>query len=189
MGIIYKNGTYYGGGSGGGGAEVTVDNELSSISENPVQNKVIKAELDNKQDADDLMTVADMDDVVTPLPGIASRLPRYSTEEQIVGYWIDGKPIYQKTFQFAITNVVSGTASSLEQNLSFSIDKLIDEKIIALMPVHKYNIAGSLYVSNSGINQIKIYVSNQNKLILVVSDANYNNSTAYVTIQYIKSID
>ena len=52
MGIIYKNGTYYGGGggSGGGGAEITIDNELSSTSENPVQNKIIKGALDSKVD-------------------------------------------------------------------------------------------------------------------------------------------
>lgn len=48
MSIIYKNGTYYGG--GGAGAEITIDNELSSTSENPIQNKVIKTELDNKVD-------------------------------------------------------------------------------------------------------------------------------------------
>ena len=36
------------GGSGGGGTNITVDTELSSTSTNPVQNKVIKAALDNK---------------------------------------------------------------------------------------------------------------------------------------------
>lgn len=35
---------------GGGGGSVTVDDALSSTSENPVQNKVIKAALDNKVD-------------------------------------------------------------------------------------------------------------------------------------------
>lgn len=36
------------GGGGGGGGSVTVDDTLSSTSENPVQNKVIKAALDDK---------------------------------------------------------------------------------------------------------------------------------------------
>lgn len=40
------------------GTTMAVDNELSSISENPVQNKVIKAALDDKVDSTDLSSVA-----------------------------------------------------------------------------------------------------------------------------------
>lgn len=39
-----------GGSGGGGGGSVTVDSALSDSSTNPVQNKVVKAALDNKQD-------------------------------------------------------------------------------------------------------------------------------------------
>ena len=115
----------------GGGSTIEVDDEISSTSENPVQNKVIKTALDGKQDGNDKMTESDMDDVVnpipgagsggggvsdfndlenrptkevtsmsnitTPLPGTMSRRMKYSTEEQVIGEWIDGKPLYQKT--------------------------------------------------------------------------------------------
>lgn len=43
-------GTSIGSGGGGGGGDVTVDEELSSRSTNPVQNKAIKSAIDKKQD-------------------------------------------------------------------------------------------------------------------------------------------
>lgn len=42
------------------------------------------------------MPAADMSDIVNPLPGVMSRRHKYSTEEQVVGTWIDGKPVYEK---------------------------------------------------------------------------------------------
>lgn len=47
MSAIYKDGSWYGK-SGGGGSTITVDNELSTTSENPVQNKVITNSLSEK---------------------------------------------------------------------------------------------------------------------------------------------
>ena len=43
------------------------------------------------------MPAADMSEVVTPLPSVMSRRFKYSTEEQVVGTWIDGKPVYELT--------------------------------------------------------------------------------------------
>ena len=63
-----------------GWASINVDDSLSDTSENPVQNKVIKAALDNKQDAgnyatkDELTTKANASDVYT-------KSETYSTEE------------------------------------------------------------------------------------------------------------
>lgn len=47
------------------------------------------------------MPAEDMAEVASPMPSVMSRRFKYSTEEQIVGEWIDGKPIYQKTHIFA----------------------------------------------------------------------------------------
>lgn len=182
MGIIYKNGTYYGGGSGGGGAEVTVDNELSSTSENPVQNKVIKAELDNKQDADDLMTSADMDDVVTPLPGVASRLPRYSTEEQIVGYWIDGKPLYQKTVQLvsqdSVWVEVAHNISNIKQVCS--INGVVGDSTGFFVTGGCVGASYERVFFQANTLSVKCYVAGNSVLI---------NKPVYITIQYTKTTD
>ena len=44
--------------------------------------------------------VTSMDDIITPLPSIRPRQFKYSTDEQVVGEWINGKPVYQKTIDF-----------------------------------------------------------------------------------------
>lgn len=64
--IILQEAKDYADTHGGGGGTVTVDDELSLSSENPVQNKVITAAMNNKIEASDLATVAttgDYDDL------------------------------------------------------------------------------------------------------------------------------
>ena len=46
----------------------------------------------------DEMPDTDMEEIITPLPSIMSRRFKYSTAEQVVGEWIDGKPLYQRTY-------------------------------------------------------------------------------------------
>ena len=46
----------------------------------------------------EVMPSEDMSEVASPMPSVMSRRFKYSTEEQVVGEWIDGKPVYQRTF-------------------------------------------------------------------------------------------
>lgn len=52
----------------------------------------------------DVMQSGDMDDVLTPLPSVQPRYPRYSTSERVIGYWIDGKPLYERVFNPTISS-------------------------------------------------------------------------------------
>ena len=63
----------------------------------------------------DVMQSGDMDDIVTPLPSVAPKKEgvKYSTTEQVIGEWIDGKPLYQRTIVGEITNKNSGTTPVL----------------------------------------------------------------------------
>lgn len=47
------------------------------------------------------------DEEVTTIPSPASNFHVYSTEEQIVGYWINGKPIYEITVSFPSQVVIN----------------------------------------------------------------------------------
>ena len=71
MSSIYQSGQYY-------GKEITVDNALNGLSENPVQNKVITNALDDKADLDESGKVP------------SSQLPSY-VDDIIEGYYHDGK--------------------------------------------------------------------------------------------------
>lgn len=67
---------------GGGGSDITVDAELSDTSTNPVQNKVVKAALDNRAVLDDVNTFTSpnnfddiyMEDGINSLNGIMVHL-------------------------------------------------------------------------------------------------------------------
>ena len=64
------------------------------------------------------MVSTDMDEIITPLPSVMSRRFKYSTDEQIVGEWINGKPVYQKTIQLEELSTATVTGSRRD----FSID-------------------------------------------------------------------
>lgn len=53
----------------------------------------------------------EIDDIVTPLPSVQSRYHEYSTEEHIVGKWIDGSYIYEKTYYLDSLYIPSGGTS------------------------------------------------------------------------------
>jgi hypothetical protein len=106
----------------------------------------------------------------------------YSTEEKIVGTWIDGKPIYQKTINFgALPNT---TSKFVDHNIS-NLSQIIDSKTmvytgtswIALSYISPGNLASAIYCSVTP-TQIKIETG-----------ADRSSWTAYVTVQYTKTTD
>ena len=165
---------------------IEVDDEISSTSENPVQNKVIKDALDDKQDEDDKMTESDMDDVVnpipgagpggggvsdfndlenrptkevtsmsnivTPLPGTMSRRMKYSTEEQVIGEWIDGKPIYQKTYNLSSVSLNTWT--------EFGDASLVDCNIVSIDGIVYTTIGFTMKVQNDISYEVERYDTN-----------------------------
>lgn len=63
-------------------------------------------EISNDVISTDNLQSGDMDDIVTPIPSIPARVPhKYSTTEQIVGEWIDGSPVYERTITKASLSV------------------------------------------------------------------------------------
>lgn len=78
--------------------------------------------------APDAMQSSDMEDVITPLPSARSPYHKYSTTEQVVGEWIDGKPLYEKVVVF--TNQTLATSTDL--TLINDVDVLVNSSIMAL---------------------------------------------------------
>lgn len=62
----------------------------------------------------------------TPIANKFDKANMYSTDEQIVGRWIDGKPLYQKTYYFATPIAVTTSLTTLATVTDLSIDKLVD---------------------------------------------------------------
>ena len=103
----------------------------------------------------------------------------YSSNEKVVGRWIDGKPIYEKT----LTNIA--VQSSLNQMVddSISYGTLIDGSI------NIANGVGFAYVQDNDIF-LRAYVSS-NKLYVAKSQATdwAGRSYAFIYVRYTKSTD
>ena len=129
------------------------------------------------------MPASDMSDIVSPKPSVMSRRFKYSTEEQVVGTWIDGKPIYQKTVNFgALPNAtekkVAHGISNLDEVINFvGVTTNSDGITLSLPFAHETTIAKNIR-----------FAINTNEVI-IGTGINRTGNNAYVTIQYTKTTD
>lgn len=145
----------------------------------------------------DPMPAADMSDIVTPLPGVMSRRHKYSTTEQVVGEWIDGKPIYQKTFTFTMPSVTLETQTSYDAAdvSDLSIDNIIDiNGAISNSNYGGVNLKVTLQTAWAGsqTSTVCYYIRSciRNNKINIISNADLvSGKSGYVTIQYTKTTD
>lgn len=115
MGKIIKNGIEYGGGGGSGtGGHTIVDTDGNPVADEPKLQFTGLDVQDNSTDSETEvaafgLNTDSLDDIMSAgVAGnqVASNGLVYSTTEQIVGKWIDGKPIYQKTYNETITTYI-----------------------------------------------------------------------------------
>ena len=121
MGKIYKNGIEYGGGGGSGtGGHTIVDTDGSPVADEPKLQFTGLDVQDNSTDSETEvaafgLNTDSLDDIIssgsaTTNPMVTNGLT-YSTTEQVVGKWVDGKPLYQKT----IVNTLPETTTDMTQ--------------------------------------------------------------------------
>lgn len=133
------------------------------------------------------MPSEDMEEVISPLPSVQPRYHKYSTEEHIVGEWIDGSTLYEKTVYTASLNA-SGTDTTISHGIS-NLDHVINAF------GYTYGGTGTARRSmlspyyNNGNWQCSFYVNDVN-VVIQVGTSFYNahkDHGAYVTLQYTKS--
>ena len=113
----------------------------------------------------------------------------YSTDEQVVGTWIDGKPIYQKTFLNAITLDNSTYNSQIAHGIS-DIGVILEVKGVVIRPSDgfSWSIPSAFYASNE--NYTYIAHADHNNLILSRTNVSgWNGFKVSFTIQYTKTTD
>lgn len=106
----------------------------------------------------------------------------YSTTEKIVGTWIDGKPIYQKTVSTTISAVNDWT------NIAHNISNLSNcvKAFGTIANAAGYWIIGGYRDSNTYSH---ILVDGVNAKVFLGNQPSFVNETMYVTIQYTKTTD
>ncbi len=106
----------------------------------------------------------------------------YSTEEQVIGTWTDGKPIYQKTIEWGA--LANGTHT--KDASSLHIDNLLEAKGFIKRSTSEILVIPNYYMlTNQGVNWINLY--NNNISILIQGFTNITN--CYTTIKYTKTTD
>lgn len=138
----------------------------------------------NYEISTDNMQSGDMDDVVPTLPGIASRYHKYSTTEQIVGEWINGEKIYEKTIECgSLPNASQKTVSHNISNLG---------RIISISAVGKNPTSGGqipipfTQLASSGEISDCVFFTNTDVVLISKTDRS-GVSEVYVTLLYTKA--
>jgi len=109
----------------------------------------------------------------------------YSTDERMIGYWIDGKPLYKKTIPMEITDVTGVTINKDIKQLN--IDNIIS---ITGNAKSSKNVTVCIpYSDPTNNNKVKVIFNDGVLQLDVIGSTTYIGSTAYVTIEYTKTTD
>ena len=138
------------------------------------------------------MTTADMQEILSVLPIARNNFQKYSTQEQIVGEWIDGKPVYQITLTKEFTAAQNKTWQSFSE-FDISGKNFIDVNYF-LVDSNTFTAFGrDSYVTSSATASSMYRSANvilrENALQVYVAYVDAQNVTVYVTLKYTKTTD
>ena len=142
--------------------------------------------IDNDEISTDNASSEDIPEIVLPLPSVMSRRFKYSTEEQIIGEWIDGKPLYQKTVDCGA--LPDATEKSVAHGIS-NVKRIISFSGSAFRSSDSENIpVPTVYANNNLTSLVKLSADATNvKMRTTGNQSAYSES--YVTLQYTKTTD
>ena len=109
---------------------------------------------------------------------VLKKFNTYSTDEKLIGFWIDGKPLYRKI----ITGKLTGSVDSYYSLSGINYDIITNIKV--LVNTSAYVVDLSTY-SNSGQNGVLIEKS-QNRLRISNNNYAFYNSPVIIILEYTK---
>ena len=98
----------------------------------------------------------------------------YSTDEHVVGSWIDGRPVYQKVFQPSDTISIGTSWTNLHDVSSLNID------VVTKADIHTYPNAGNQDI------EVEVYKAGGYIRAKAANSINYYNN-GFLILQYTKS--
>ena len=145
------------------------------------------------------MPSGDMSEIVSPKPVTAKGGHRYSTEEQIVGTWIDGSTLYEKVISGLAMPQVTTTSEILKYNLS-SYGIPSDATVVAYEAyiANDTNVYKRCHFANAvdadySIMQFNSWITNDpttgRQLAVRNNKSTYNDYLITVIVQYTKTTD
>jgi microcystin-dependent protein len=153
-----------------------------------VQNYIIKA----KQSAGIVATVVDGLNSISATNALSANQGRilndrfnYSTEEKVVGTWIDGKPIYRKVIDFGI--FPNSTHKEVQHNIS-NLQNFVKIDGIAIRNDNNFWQAIPLTYRNADTGYNTSLTATQSKVV-ITCDADRSMFNGYVILEYTKTTD
>ena len=112
---------------------------------------------------------------------VGDYIPTYSTAETKVGTWVDGKPLYRKSY------VVKGiTAVSYTHNLAdLNMDMCLFDFSHSVFKHDVYSLPFGVYGSNTDYN--RIFFQDNNKVVFQFGSTYTMSKDLYFTIEYTKT--
>lgn len=137
----------------------------------------------------DNMPSADLSEIVDPLPSVMSRRFTYSTDEQEVAKWINGKPVYQKTVDCSGLPA-AGQSKEYTTNIN-NLGMIIDFSGFLYRPS---NGASKMLPYCDGVNGtyigVEVGASGNLRLVYASNGTDLSPfSVCYITIRYTKTTD
>lgn len=120
--------------------------------------------------------------VVQPNGAVSGGGINYSTTEHVIGTWIDGKTLYEKTVNFG----------ALPNNDSKSVECLVGGCNVVDIEAIAFNINGLEYSAMplpfyNATSDRSIIVSFYTRWVYITTNYDYSNYNAYITLRYTKS--
>lgn len=111
----------------------------------------------------------------------------YSTEEEIIGKWYDGKTLYRRIFTYTVSSVGIKVVANLS---SLNIENVTD-------------IRGTWKLTNGSVTSLNIYdktsgsieysftmfAGDNHTILCIIDGANFVGRTATIIIEYTKTTD
>ncbi len=112
----------------------------------------------------------------------------YSTDEIIIGRWIDGKPLYRKVVSVVISNITDTTISNIRVNHNIKNMKIGFVGMVTrdLNTGDTYSYGSSGYI-NAANNRTQWFLNRTQ--ISASTNRSIDNGTWYVSICYTKTTD
>lgn len=108
----------------------------------------------------------------------------YSTTEKIVGSWVDGKTLYQKTINFG--DLPNNSTKNVSHGIS-GMKMLVNLKGTCVTKASPYSYAQLPYFGKEGSTIYTVEAWADSTYVSIRSSYDTSNMTGYITLQYTKS--
>ena len=115
-----------------------------------------------------------------------NNVTEYSTDEVVVGTWVDGKPIYRKCFTVTSPSALN-TSTNVVDITDLHIDNMISDYFSIVSVGH--NISSSTNNSNAIMFVRLNFNDTGDWLTMLVSNSGYLSSPTIIVIEYTKTTD